>query len=124
MTVFALRLGDEGERKREAEADRQHLLGIERDVENLPGHIQHPEHDAGDQQSLQHIGQKDGRLRGGGGELLRAGEEPFLGSGGGWRRRLLSCHAVRSPRRLHWNAFAAMFLSLKYFKAPGWIGNL
>ena len=81
--VFAPRFHHEGERQRQAETDRQQLLGIERNVENLPGHIHDPEHDASDQQPLQEIGQEDSRSRRGGGELLRARQQPFLGRGGG-----------------------------------------
>ena len=35
--VFAPGLHDEGERQRQAQTDRQELLGVERDVEHLPG---------------------------------------------------------------------------------------
>ena len=70
-----LRLDHEGERQRQAQTDGQQLLGIERNIENLPGHIHDPEHDARDQQRLQQIGQEDGRSRGGGGELLGARQQ-------------------------------------------------
>ncbi len=70
--IFALRFHDEGERERQTETNGQQLLGIERNVENLPGYVQHPEHDARDEQALQKIAEEDGRFRCGGGELLRA----------------------------------------------------
>ena len=112
--IFAPRLDHEGERQRQAEASGQQLLGIERKIEDLPGDIHHPEHDAGDQQSLQQVGQDESGFRRGGGELLRARYKALLGRGGLARR------ARRLSLFVHWNALAAMFFSLKYFKAPGW----
>src|SRR6266540_1307849 len=70
--VLALRFHDEGERERQTETDGQQLLGIERNVENLPGYVQYPEHDARDEQALQKIAEEDCCFRCGGGELLRA----------------------------------------------------
>src|SRR5262249_7018821 len=115
--VFALRFRHEGERKRQTETDGQQLLGIERNIENLPGHVQHPEHDANDKQTLQKIGEENGGFRRRGGELLRARERALLGRGS---RRPRS---RRLKRFVHGNALASIFLSLKYFKAPGWNGN-
>jgi hypothetical protein len=74
-------IGDESERKRQSEADGEKLLGIEGNVENLPGDVQHPEHDGGNQQRLKDIGPEDGGSRGGGGELRRARNEAFFRRG-------------------------------------------
>src|SRR5262249_40418992 len=116
--VFALRFHNEGERQCQTKTGGQQLLGIERNVEDLPGHVQHPEHHASDEQTLQQIGEEDGCFRCGGGELLGAREQPFFGCG---RCRFDRIRSL-SPF-VHGNALASMFLSLKYFKAPGWNGN-
>ena len=42
----------------------------------------------------------------------------------GWSVTRLPWSVASVSQPLAQNAFAAMFLSLKYFKAPGWIGNL
>ena len=81
-------VGDEGERQRQPEADRQQLLGVERDVEGLPRDIEHPQHHAGNQQGLQDIGREHGRARRGRRELLCGGNEPFLRRGGDVLRRV------------------------------------
>src|SRR5262249_32897417 len=108
---------DEGERKRQTETDGQQLLGIERNIKNLPGHVHHPEHDTSDEQTLQKIGEENGGFRCGGGELLRAREQALLGRGSRRPR------GRRLSPFVHGNALASIFLSLKYFKAPGWNGN-
>ena len=50
------RLGDEGEGQAQPQADGQQLLGIEGEVEHSARHVQHPQHDGGDQQRLEHVG--------------------------------------------------------------------
>src|SRR5262249_54969637 len=81
-------------------------------------YVQHPEHDASDEQPLQEIGEEDRCFRCGGGEFLRAREQPFFGCDGS---RL--CRLRRLSPFVHGNALDSMLLSLKYFNAPGWNGN-
>jgi hypothetical protein len=100
--------GDEGEREREAETDREQLLGIERDVEAASGNVEYPEHDDGDQQRLQDIGAQHRRLRRGGGELRRVGDDAFFGRG-----------AVNGTLLAHKMSLATRLCSWKYFTAPG-----
>ena len=91
-------LRDEGQRQRQAEADGEQLLGIERQAQRAPWHVHHPQHDRRHQRGLQDVGRHKGRPRRGGGELLRAGNQALLA---------------------HWIALACRPFSLKYFKAPG-----
>ncbi len=103
----ALLAGDEGERQREPETDREQLLGVERDVEYLAGDVEHPHHDHRDQRGLQDVGRDDGRARGCGGELRRVGDDAFLGGG-----------AVNDPA--HMTSLGCRLRSWKYLSAPGW----
>ena len=102
---LARRLGDEGERQRQAERHRQQLLGVERDVEHLPRNVEHPEarrrRPAAPGASLV---AKTVAFDDSAGELFRAGDEALLRRGGdvlcragGW---WLVGHALALGRRL------------------------
>jgi hypothetical protein len=47
---------DEGERQAQPQADGEHLLGVQGGIEDLPGHVEHPQDHDRDQQRLKDVG--------------------------------------------------------------------